>query len=309
MSEMLLLSRRHRCCVTLISPTNRRGLHLLHHMFTRWPIGKLASVRKRPLPPPKETKLNLYASNGSNLGETTLEDAFTHIKPLTYLAQVETVGQTRSFRIRPLRKSSVGADADLKRSAREPKPSREFHLTTDVSSDYLGLVIQKSHMFVLKGARVEFSLRQKSRGAPSATIDWALQNRPDVRPDTILRAMPEGTEMLAHPCVDSEQRADRNVSLQWAVDPGKGMKNGAVSTPGWMKEMGTWDVELKLDPSQGIRQPVQRMFNYSKSLSRGVEQSPHKGLKRPYEESEFNSPKVLDTLLDVKAANESIESM
>lgn len=269
-SGTILLALRN--CRHPFYPRDSRGLHLLHHMFTKHPIGFLAAVKKKPLPPAYKVSFHLLDIDGSDLGIVSLKDALLRIKPGTYLTEVDLPNGHPQYQIKTLTtpSSPPSLSHDPKKKKRKFQIDvKKFHLTTQNSSAHLRYVLETSYEFLLKGERIEMRFQQKRHGPEHMTIDWALEHRPNLRPDTILRAMPEGTQMIAHPCIapDLVKKAPKSAAhIQWAMEYEPSSERLYGRAPNWMKKMGTWDVELKLDPTKDRNQKVEHMFRYSERL-------------------------------------------
>lgn len=237
-----------------------RGLHLLHHIFTPTPhLKSLLSVKKMPITPSDQVSLNMRGSDRSDLGQMTLTSVFSLIKPFNYLAQVPTKSPLQYFQIKPLKARDLDPPERQranKKAFKRDGQYKEFHLTTDTPAAYLKHVLSKSCEYLLQGSRIQFALHQKSlKAGSSPPIEVALKNCPHLRPDTILRAMPEGTTMLAHPCVAPdarprmEKRAKADPPLVWAMEHAPSMERAGHRTPKWIRNMAQWNVELEPDPN------------------------------------------------------------
>lgn len=255
---------------TPFQQTTIRGLHLLHHIFAEFASEKLTDVRKKPIPPANKVGLNLYASDSKKIGPMTLANALPLIKPYTHLSPFQEEPAASNFQIKPLKSvSRQKSPRAEKRTFKRAGRSKEFHLTTDCSLTYLRHVLSTAYDFLLQGARIEFVLHEKYKNVRDGVgPDVALEHCSHLRPDTILRAMPEGTIMLAHPCIVQEMQSQNAKGdgsappLMWALEHEPSMRR-FEPTPKWIKKMAAWNLELQLDPALGSQQSVQLMFEHS----------------------------------------------
>ena len=231
-------------CLKVSYRHNIRALHLLHHMFTKRSVGQLETVTKKGLPSANKISFQLLRSGESGKAEfehVTLADALGRI---TTPAQLDKV-KDNLYRLKPLKiqTRSFGDQIEKKMEPKKIKEfkragrGKEFHLTTDDDPAHLTHVLSKSHDFLLSGARVEFHLRQKSRGNDAKSVDWALTNNLQLRPDSVLASMPKGSTMLAQPCTSPD---DRFGSLIWAVEYAPSLLKDGVETPTRIQKMGEW---------------------------------------------------------------------
>ena len=119
--------------------------------------------------------------------------------------------------------------------------SKEFPLTTTEHGGRLQLILSKAYTFLLQGIGVEFCLSQKVKDINKPnTVDWALENAPHLRPDTILSAMPEGSQILVQPCTTTaSRRVIKHSSVIWSVEhPPSLQKYGGVKTSMTLREAG-----------------------------------------------------------------------
>lgn len=245
-------------------------------MFSKTPQDKLVSIKEVPITPADQVLLNMLGPDRSDLGQMTLESALSLIKPHTFLAHVQTNSPLQQFQIKSLRNPQRElADRQRVNGTKYKRAGRgkEFHLTTETPAGYLMHVLNKSCEYLLQGSRIELSIRQRrGKGKLGPSIDFALKNLPQLRPDTILRSMPEGTTMLAQPCIAPEaspktgKRASRDPTLIWVMENKLTLKRASLQTPKRIKDMAKWDlgqepksyqeaaVEGDLQASQPVRQ-------------------------------------------------------
>ena len=241
----------HRARSNNVLAINRREIHVLHQMFTKTLSNmQLSSIRRKELPPADMISLELVNAEGKNLGIMTLTQAWDHIKHSgtpSHLAQMDS----GSYRIQPLKvetdeRSLNKQRSTMKRTKRAGR-SKEFPFTTTEQGGRLQLILSKAYTFLLQGIRVEFCLSQKVKGMNKVnTVDWALENAPHLRPDTILSAMPEGSKMLVQPCTAA---ASKNVikhsSVIWSVEHPPSLQKYGGPTPKALYKVGQWRGEYK----------------------------------------------------------------
>ena len=250
-----------------------RSLHLLHHMFTSHPIGKLAAVRKETLPSAHEVKLNLLDLERVEHRDIALSDALLLIRPGSCLEPRPDQAKAPLYRITSLGAKSheiTVSNEKFKRAGR----GKEFHFTNTAPISHVKARLRKCYEFLLKGARTEFALHSSSKIPPNSrrsALDEALRDRPHLRPDVILRGMPEGSRMLAHLCSAPGTRKEGDPTLLWAMEYEPALRRNNMNTPEWIRQMGTWEVPLKLNPGEDPGQPVKTMFNYSKAVAKKKE--------------------------------------
>ena len=69
------------------------------------------------------------------------------------------------------------------------------------------------------------------------TVDWALEHSLHLRPDVILMAMPEGTEVLGLPATSKSHMGEE---LIWAFELPEALSKVGRRTPGHIKKRAMW---------------------------------------------------------------------
>ena len=254
----------HRTRSHNVLAINRRGMHILHQMFTKTPSNmQVSSIRRKELPPADMISLDLSDVKGKNLGVMTLPQAWEHIKHSetpSHLAKIDS----GSYRIQPLKvdtdeKSLNKQRSTMKRTKRAGR-SKEFPITTTERGGRLQLILSKAYTFLLQGIRVEFCLSQKVKGINKLnTVDWALENAPHLRPDTILSAMPEGSKMLVQPCTAaSSKNVIKHSSVIWSVEHPPSLRKYGGATSEALYKMGQWKGEHKPRAARSSRTMEER---------------------------------------------------
>lgn len=98
--------------------------------------------------------------------------------------------------------------------------------------------------------------------------------------------MPEGTEMLAHPCIfvgdkkGPKKKAKLDPPMKWSMEHPPSFQPG-VTTPKWMKAMATWDVDMKIDPERAARMPTKAMWKYNVKQKDPIYRKHQPNLRQP----------------------------
>ena len=218
----------HPCIIRALSPASRRHLHLIHELFTKTPTDKLIGLPRKKLPDVTNKKFQLLDHQTRKTAVITLSDAVKLIQPLTYLCNISRIPDGPLYTIRPLKVIK------LPPKSKAPKfkwagRAKEIHLTTVTPRDHLEHILSIAYDFLLKGQRVAFHLKPRS-STKTKTVDWALQNCMQLRPECMLASMPKGTTVLAEPIIDGTQ-------IVWAVEckelipQDQGWRGGTLKVP------------------------------------------------------------------------------
>ena len=215
-------------------------------------------------------ELNLYSPPMAQPERLTLSEIQDRLRPLHHLSlsthRVSPTGDlyrcpvdkklyitnNKTYEILPLKLPkdfipTIIPDALLDRSKRTPsgRPVKrhqfihagrgvQIHLTPTSPPSHLGSILARAYRGLLQGCRIEFHLHQKSNDVRlKNTVDWVLEHSLHLRPDVILRAMPEGTEMLALPAVS---KSDKLEELTWALELPETLKKAGHTTPSYIKK-------------------------------------------------------------------------
>lgn len=226
-----------------------RSIHLLHQMFTKHPvISQLGSIRKKTVPSADQIYLRLYDVEEKDLGTMTLPQALQRIEPLFHLSQREPgvyqIKALRMFENTTLYGKEWDKGGKKNKHFTRSGRSKDMPLQTVVTPSRLLQVLSAAHKNLIRGARVEFRLAQKTRPADGAkTVDWALANALHLRPDTIMAAMPAGTTMLARPCYAH----DEPDVIMWALEYAPALERAHSPTPPSVLKMGAWRNHVSLN--------------------------------------------------------------
>ena len=236
MIRLLCVGRRTRT-KTLLNGQVRR-VHVLHQMFDKFPYHEhLANISRKQLPPAKD--FSLLDVNEKEVRIVTLSQALNIIRGSetpAYLAQVKP----DLYQIKPIGKvTKTKGQLSFKRSGR----SKDLPLTTTVDPQRLQYIMDKAYDFLLQGCRLEMILRQGTKNRmKSYTVDWALENAPHLRPDTILAAMPNNSKMLVQPCNAFKMGKSPQIqsTVTWAIEHPPSLKRFGLVTPEKLYRMGEW---------------------------------------------------------------------
>lgn len=81
----------------------------------------------------------------------------------------------------------------------------EVHLRIDITPKYLQIELTRAYRFLAAGRLLAVHLHRPMGKSYPETIPWAMQNRMDLHPEVILRAMPEGTLCVVQPRIDEAE--------------------------------------------------------------------------------------------------------
>ena len=198
---------------------------------------QLATVTEKIYPSADKVSLKLLEGPGNTGTTMTLFEALQRLEPCSYLAQV---AKDEAYRIQkfPDPKSRPGPkNAKVSKYYKRGGRGKEIHfVTASCTAGFLRNRLMSAYKFLLEGTRVEIHLHPKST-KETDTVDWALLHRLHLRPDSILKAMPEGTTMLAVPCctdMSFKRRVPKNVELSrsklmWVMENLEALEHAGVS--------------------------------------------------------------------------------
>lgn len=190
-----------------LKPTQCQGsrtMHLVHHLFTadidKESPKQLASLKRVTYPRADEVSLKLVEKGNDEVATMTLSQALQRLKPRSYLAKagpgaycIETFPDPGPQKVLTVTKPSY---KPYTRAGR----GKETHVSTSCTPQLLRHYLRTSYSYLLQGARMEYHLHQNVK-EKTRTVAWALAHCLDLRPESILAAMPEGTTMLGDPVV------------------------------------------------------------------------------------------------------------
>ena len=197
-----------------------RRVHLLHQIFSKIPHPHIKNLPFKPISDIELAPCRLTSSTPNERPSTAmLSDFLDRIQPLHYLqfklpAGVETIRlDDATHYLYSIKQLQLPNRTPRQRNGRQKRRglSKEIHLTTALHPLAFKHMLRTACAHVEEGKRVEFHLRSKS-GGKALTVDWALRNLPYLRPDVILRSMPEGTVIIVPPMENTARQ-----ELIWAV--------------------------------------------------------------------------------------------
>ena len=278
---------KFRCAPERLQPNGRRALHLIHHLFSAGDHDQqgviasrqLSSLKKKVFPHPHEVSLKLSEKGSNQTTIMTLSEALTRLGPCTYLTKAgaqpkkdDSLGVYRIEQlpnpevVQPPKKRAI-PKGYYKRSGR----GKEIHLTTACAPSTLRHRLILAYKFLLEGSRLEVHLHEP-QGNKADSIDRALTHSLQLRPDTILAAMPRDTTMLALPATsDFSHRAKRSANakrgmaeLMWAMENGEALRRVKAPTSHKIKILGQWKHIRGEDPRRRLTR--HHVSKYKKSI-------------------------------------------
>ena len=115
---------------------------------------------------------------------------------------------------------------------------RQVHFTIYSPPAHLYLTLVMAYGCLLQGCRIEFHLHQKSNDVRvQNTVHWAMEHSLHLRPDVILKAMPEGTELLGLPATSKSRMGEE---LIWALELPEALSKAGSRTPDHIKKRAMW---------------------------------------------------------------------
>lgn len=279
-----------------LQPHGSRAVHLLHHLFGGSPnsLYDLAGIRKARYPPADKLSLRLLNGPGNESSTMTLSEALKNLQPCSYLMQSEMASEKRpggycikKFKPPDLVKQSRKIGPLTTNYYKRDGRGKECHLTTDCTTSFLRHQLSLAYNFLLEGSRMEFHLRRRAKNKLN-TVDWALSQRLDLRPESILAAMPPGTTMLALPGIqgpypEGKQPKHRHITkleeVFWALEYPPTLKSmNCYNTSKQIRELGTWSGKIR-PPSRGdpIEFPGFRVIQRAPGASHELPPQPLQG--------------------------------
>lgn len=233
-----------------------RPLHLLHTLFTTTtdPISRkrLATFGEKKYTDASEVSLTLVDEDSGEGTTMTLSQALQRLKALSYLVGVEK--RPGVYRIENLFHWEPSKPIVQHNKRKSYKPwsrsgrGKEVHIATSCTREHLRARLSMSYKQILEGSRLEFHLRQNLQPKSSPTVDWALEHRLHLRPESILAAMPEATTMLCKPATTDMSvgfKVPKNLyhaqtQVMWIMENEDVLKSAQAQTPPLVKKLADW---------------------------------------------------------------------
>lgn len=115
---------------------------------------------------------------------------------------------------------------------------RQIHFTGTSPPSHLASLLARAYCALLQGCRLEFHLHQRTKDKQVENyLDRTLQCCLHLRPDVIMKAMPQGTELLVLPAVYKSRDLEE---LVWALELPEALAKAGVRTPGYIKKRARW---------------------------------------------------------------------
>ncbi|KAH3940428.1 hypothetical protein HBI56_132140 [Parastagonospora nodorum] len=226
--------------------TQRRNLQLYKTATAETVLGmhKVLPFTQYSLPPlNSSTHLVNLAKGGEMLAQISLQDVYkNHVMPGQLLYLNEEISKRKAESLEVKNDVALGKHRTFgifeaesipgnKKDARQGKGIGALRVTPIMLSSpahYFKHAIDRSYQFIKHGSPVEFTMR--FRGAHAKKEEkllpvghelwhWIHEHFPHIRPDFILRSMPEGSRFIIEPVTDGRV-------LQFVIGTDKARHNG-----------------------------------------------------------------------------------
>ncbi|KAL9581740.1 MAG: hypothetical protein Q9212_003717 [Teloschistes hypoglaucus] len=224
----------------------RRAIHLLHCIYSArdGSDGRLASLAWRKLADPSRTELQFRKKGSRVIDAVTLSQAIARLHPGSYLERLQPldnvdsipersyeVSRLRALHPKPVLNSGPAKVINFKRAGR----GKEIHLTSALSTIAYAAFLTKTYNHLINGARLEMHLRLTKRElSDHKDLDHVLSEHPHLRPEAILKGMPEGTVILYEPLYEEKLKQLIWVMANeenWTGVTATGWKGSAMAPP------------------------------------------------------------------------------
>lgn len=220
-----------------MAPCNvqRRSLHLYKTAKAKTALGmhKILAFNVYDVPPPSISnhRVNIVKSEFDQTPiakDVSLQEVYDqHISPGKILYMIKPISKKLAENYEKLRDGNIPSqhntyaivpahtiEVNLKNPQREGKqlgPLKGVHITLANPIAYTKEALDRAYQFIDLGSPVEFRIRllgavlKKKRKFPPPAPDawpWMHAHFPHMRPDFILRSMPEGTDYIIRPLSD-----------------------------------------------------------------------------------------------------------
>lgn len=268
-SRNILVRRKYNC----LPRQQTRHLKLLHELFVSKPFpisaenqAQLDACQPKRLPSPVDIQLDLSNDPNVQPERLTLSETQARLNPLSHLTlsthllnvgdKKLYLGKDKTYRILPLtlpkdfvpkilpdnwqhqgKRRPSGKNVEVQKFPHAGR-GRQVHFTIYTPPAHLYSTLVMAYGCLLQGCRIEFHLHQKSNDVRDEnTVDWALEHSLHLRPDVILKAMPEGTELLGLPATSKSHMGEE---LVWALELPDALSKAGSRTPGHIKKRAMW---------------------------------------------------------------------
>lgn len=202
----------------------RRAIHLVHCIYSSHDGENraLANLAWRKLADPSRIELQFRKKGSSVIDALTLSQAMARLHPGSYLTRLDHVNNVdpipeRSYEIsqliglqpKPVLNSGPAKVIKFQRAGR----GKEIHLTSALGTLAYSTFLIRTYNHLINGARLEMHVRlTKREQSDENDLDHVLSMHPHLRPEAILKGMPEGTVILHEPLYD-----ERLKQLIWVM--------------------------------------------------------------------------------------------
>ncbi|KAL8777327.1 MAG: hypothetical protein Q9203_002503 [Teloschistes exilis] len=196
----------------------RRDIHLVHCIYSSYDGEEvqLANLAWKKLTDPSRIELPFRRKSSTEIEALPLSQAIARLDPGSYLARLQPghnadsnaerpygISKLRGLQPKPVLNSGPAKSMNFVRAGR----GKEIHLTSAQDTTAYSFNMMKTYNLLIDGARLEMHIRlTKHELSDRKDIDRVLSMHPHMRPETILKGMPEGTVMLYEPLYDEKAK-------------------------------------------------------------------------------------------------------
>lgn len=234
---------RRALFMTLGVPTTvstARSIHLVHCMYAPGEpahLKKLKGLAWKRLADPSECRLYLKGEGKGKAVMVPLSEAIARLSPGLYLhksprthdnylvtTEEYQIARFQDLREKPKTKNEPPKRKQFVRAGR----GKQLHLTPTLESKGYASRLSVAYNHLADGARLEMHVRVTKAGRhKEKDMDSLLSTNPHLRPEPILKAMPEGTSMMCQPLFEPQRE-----ELIWVMETAGSWKKGRQAT-GW----------------------------------------------------------------------------
>ncbi|KAL8734791.1 MAG: hypothetical protein Q9181_003035 [Wetmoreana brouardii] len=205
-------------------------------MYASGETGPLKKLARKKLTDPSQYTLHLSEGNGK-AAELPFLEVLTRLGPGLYLERLRTTDDNDlatmgGYRIAQFKKAqerpALGNQPPKAINFRRAGRAKEIHLTSALNSEGYAAALSSTYGHLIYGARLEMHLHlTKSERKKEEDVDIVLALNPHLRPEPILKAMPEGTKMMCEPLFEQESG-----QLMWVLSNDSNWRQSYRAT-GW----------------------------------------------------------------------------
>ncbi|KAL8915699.1 MAG: hypothetical protein Q9172_006750 [Xanthocarpia lactea] len=217
--------------------SGRRYLHLVHCIYAPSGDGnvvhrKLKSLAWYKLQDASEARLQLV-DNGSGQILSLLE-VQKRLEPGQFLEKLDRGPNCcePTYRISHITRTVEGASNERSIKFTRAGRGKEIHLNSKLPANGYRNVLKTSIKHINDGCRVEMHINVAKVERKDQDLDTMIAKNPHLRPDVILRSMPEGTEILYGPLLYPASGTLGGGQLVWVMNDESKWSQQSRST-GW----------------------------------------------------------------------------